>query len=96
MAEESSGTTPCIPSSSGNENSKNDEDGTKDDSTDKTKDVESGAPSRDSGATKDEEEEELLFPGFAATSFFCLKQSNAYRYICLKLVTCPYPFQICS
>lgn len=42
----------------------------------------------------DEDEDDLLFPGFVPKSFIFLKQTNVVRFWCLKLITWPYPFFI--
>ncbi|KAK6187233.1 hypothetical protein SNE40_005303 [Patella caerulea] len=40
----------------------------------------------------DDEEEELLFPGFMAKTFFFMKQSHPVRLQFLRLITWSYPF----
>lgn len=42
--------------------------------------------------TVHDEEEELPYPGFVPKSFYCLKQTNKLRWMCLKIITWPYPF----
>ena len=43
---------------------------------------------------KDDEDEDLPFPGFVPVAFRRLKQTTPVRYWCLKAVTWPYPFYI--
>uniref|UniRef100_A0A0L8I4M2 Uncharacterized protein n=1 Tax=Octopus bimaculoides TaxID=37653 RepID=A0A0L8I4M2_OCTBM len=39
------------------------------------------------------EEEELPYPGFVPTALYCLNQTNKLRWVCLKIITWPYPFK---
>lgn len=40
--------------------------------------------------TVHDEEEELPYPGFVPKSFYCLKQTNKLRWMCLKIITWPW------
>jgi len=55
----------------------------------------------ESSSEKDEKEDEELpdacdnelpFPGFVETVFYCLPQTNKFRFTCLRIITNPYPF----
>ncbi|GFO41848.1 voltage-dependent t-type calcium channel subunit alpha [Plakobranchus ocellatus] len=39
-----------------------------------------------------EDDEELMFPGFAPKTFYVLDQKNFFRLWCLRCITWPYPF----